>query len=160
MDVLMVVESMFGNTRHIGEEVAKGLADAGASVRLVSVADAPAAIDEFFGLVVIGAPTHNRGLSTPATRAQASKEGAPALAKGVREWLGSEAFPTTATVAVFDTCTSRSWLSGSAAKAAVKALARVGVAAVAQTFLVRGAQGPLQPGQLEAARTWGRGLAS
>lgn len=158
MKVLMVIESVFGNTRQLGEAVAAGLTEGGAAVQLVGVDDAPAAVDGV-DLVVVGAPTHSRGLSTPATRAQAAKSGAAPVG-GVREWLGSVTLPD-APVVVFDTATSHGWLSGSAAKAAAKLLAQrsPSIHAAARTFLVAGTQGPLQSGELEAAHAWGRELA-
>ena len=158
MKVLMVVESMFGNTRQVGEAVAAGLTEGGATVQLVGVDDAPAAVDGI-DLLVIGAPTHNRGLSTSATRAQAARSGASSV-RGVREWLGS-ATTVDVPVVVFDTATSHGWLSGSAAKAAVKLLARrsPSIHAAARTFLVSGTQGPLRSGELEAAHALGRELA-
>ncbi|MGC3953685.1 MAG: flavodoxin/nitric oxide synthase [Propionicimonas sp.] len=160
MQVLMVIESMFGNTRQLGQQVAAGLTEGGATVELVGVDDAPATV-EGIDLLMVGAPTHNRGLSTPASRAQAAKAGASSV-RGVREWLESVAVDGVPRVEVFDTSTSHSWLSGSAAKAAVKLLARRSPAtpAAARTFLVQGTQGPLQPGELDAALAWGRELAA
>ncbi|MFT3875242.1 MAG: flavodoxin/nitric oxide synthase [Propioniciclava sp.] len=155
MNVLMVIESMFGNTRQVGEAVAASLSRSGATVRLVGIADAPAEIPSEVDLVVIGAPTHSRGLSTASTRAQAGPGG-----PGVKDWLEGITFPANSRIAVFDTCTSRNWMSGSAAKAAVKLLARRGIPATARTFLVRATQGPLQPGELESADAWGTDLAT
>ena len=161
MNVLMVVESMFGNTRRIGEEIAQGLSEGGVTVEMVDVSDAPPSVADGIDLLLVGAPTHSRGLSTPATRGQAAASGADDPGVGVREWLASAAIDPGVRLAVFDTCTSRSWLSGSAAKAAAKLLARRSPAlhCVARTFLVGGTQGPLQPGELEAAQAWGRELA-
>ncbi len=162
MDALVVVESWFGGTRALADEVARGMEDGGARVRVIPVGDAPAAIPDGVDAVVVGAPTHNRGLSTPATRRQARAKagaaGAPSSAegRGTREWLDAVDLPAGATVAVFDTATGRSWMNGSAARAAVKLLARRGVTCRStETFLVPASGGEVAADQLEAARTWG-----
>ena len=70
MRALVVYESMYGNTHQIAEAIARGLRSAYA-VQVVSVASAP---DEHVGrydLVVVGGPTHARGMSRPDTRQSA-----------------------------------------------------------------------------------------
>lgn len=159
MKVLIVIESWFGNTRIIGDEVAAGLADGGADVQVMSVDDAPQSVPAEVDRLVLGAPTHNRGLSTAATRAQATKGGGSGGDIGIREWLKSAQLPENVAVAAFDTVTSKTWMSGSAAKGVVKTLSRRGIAVDAQSFVVTGTQGPLKPGEVEEAHEWGRLLA-
>ena len=158
MDALLIVESWFGNTRRVADAIAQGLSQDGGRVRLVNVEEAPDEVPAGVNLVVLGAPTHNRGLSTAATRQKAGSE--PGVT-GAREWVDNVRLRDGVTVAVFDTVTSRSWFSGSAAKAAARALARRGPARCVETrsFTVGAAKGPLRPGEIEAARTWGRQLA-
>ena len=159
---LVIVESHFGNTRTIARAVAAGLADAGmrASVLDVDRAGAPPAD---LDLLVVGAPTHNRGLPTAGSRAAARKQGATTAAGGggVREWLASASTPARPRVAVFDTVTARNWLSGSAARAIAKTLRRAGRGEPAvRSFVVDSSRGPLADGEEEAARAWGREWAS
>ncbi|SDN55850.1 hypothetical protein SAMN05216355_106123 [Actinomyces ruminicola] len=159
---LIVVESCFGNTRLIAEAVAAGLKDDGTDARVVDVAQAPTALPADIGLLILGAPTHNRALPTAATRTQAhERAGTAAPSGGMREWLARTAIPPALPVAVFDTVTSRTWLSGSAAKAIAKALrrGRGREAPSIGSFLVQGQSGPLADGEEAAARAWGRELA-
>jgi flavodoxin len=67
MRSLVVVESMFGNTRMIADAVANGLSAAG-PVTVVEVGDAPVAPNEDVALLVVGAPTHAFSLSRANTR--------------------------------------------------------------------------------------------
>lgn len=162
MKAVIVVESWFGNTRQIGEAVARGLTAGGVPAELVSVDMAPAGVDGDLGLLVIGAPTHNRGLSTVDTRTKAAETAHRPAGTGVREWIADLDLPDAVNLAVFDTSTGRGWLSGSAAKAAARILTgrAPGHSIQTKTFVVRGMAGPLRPGELEAADAWGRNLAT
>ncbi len=159
---LIIVESCFGNTRTIADAVAAGIHDGGGQVRIIDVAHAPSTLPVETDLLLLGAPTHNRGLPTPNSRAQAYAQiGTAAPTGSMREWLVRAAVPAGIRVAAFDTVTSKSWLSGSAAKAIVKSLRRgrrIGMAS-ARSFLVEGRSGPLGDGEEAAARAWGRGLS-
>lgn len=161
MDALLVVESWFGNTRAIAESVAGGMEQCGGRVRVVSVEDAPGEVSADVDVLVVGAPTHNRGLSTVATREKASAAAGGSGRAGVREWIGAVVLPEGLRIAVFDTVTSRGWLSGSAAKAAARILVRrqPGFSAETSSFTVAGLEGPLRDGQAEAAHRWGQRLA-
>lgn len=161
VEVLLVVESWFGNTRTIADAIAQGLSQQGGRVQMLNVEDALAELPAGVDLVVLGAPTHNRGLSTTATRQKAIAAGAKHGATGAQEWVDTVQLRDGVKVAVFDTVTSKSWFSGSAAKAAARTLARRGLAAAAETksFTVRGLKGPLRPGQVNAAQSWGQHLA-
>ena len=155
---LVIVESHFGNTRTIARAVAAGLADAGVRASVLD-ADRAGAPPADLDLLVLGAPTHNRGLSTAGSRAAARRQGAtaPAGDGGVREWLATASIPARTRVAVFDTVTARNWLSGSAAGAIAKTLRRAGRGEPAvRSFVVDSSRGPLADGEEEAARAWGR----
>jgi hypothetical protein len=64
--------------------------------------------------------------------------------------------------AAFDTRIARPRLPGSAAHAAEKRLRRLGfrIVAPAESFYVEGTLGPLQAGERERARRWGKTLGS
>jgi len=160
--VLVVFESMFGNTRIVAEAVAAGLAS-GAKVDLVEVGEAPTSLDPGLDLLVVGAPTHAFGLSRPETRAEAAEEATEPLVSpgpGVREWLEQlDCDGAQPRVAAFATRVRH--VPGSAARAAIRTLQRRGlaVADAPTSFWVKGKHGPLVSGEQERAERWGEELA-
>ena len=160
---LIIVESYFGNTRAIAEAVAAGLLDGGAEAQVVDVDQAPSTLPAGLDLLVLGAPTHNRGLPTATSRAKACEQkGTRGSSHGIGEWLGSTALPASLNISAFDTVISRGWLSGSAAKAIAKTLQRrQGQRTVSvRSFVVTASKGPLATGQETDAHSWGRELAA
>jgi hypothetical protein len=167
MRALVVVESVFGNTRRIALEVAHGLARGlgeSGQVRIADVGDPPevvAGID----LLVVGGPTHAFAMTRMSTRRSAAEQlggGAQPAETGLREWLAALGqAPTGARAAAFDTRMDRPRLPGSAAAGAARRLRRLGYDLVArpETFRVTGTQGPLIEGELERARAWGIDVA-
>src|SRR4051794_36062744 len=105
-NVLIVYESMFGGTRRVAEAIADGLAPSG-HCTVVEVSHAPTVIGHEVDLLVIGAPTHAFGLSTPDTRREAQAETTdPVISRelGIREWLDALVVLTPRTrTAAFDT---------------------------------------------------------
>ena len=159
---LIVVESYFGNTRAIAEAVAAGLIEGGVEAQVVDVSQAPSALPADLDLLVLAAPTHNRGLPTATSRAKARAQAESGKAShGIGEWLETVAIPASTTAAAFDTVISKGWLSGSAAKAIAKTLQRrQGRRTVSvRSFVVTVNKGPLAAGQETDARSWGRELA-
>jgi flavodoxin len=73
MTVLVVFESMFGNTRAIADAVAEGLARH-LPVQQVEVGRAPTVIGGEVELLVVGGPTHAFGLSRSGTRLSAAQQ--------------------------------------------------------------------------------------
>ena len=160
---LIIVESCFGNTRAIADSVAAGLIDGGIEAQVVDVARAPSALPSDLDLLILGAPTHNRGLPTAATRAKAcAQAGAGSASQRISQWLGNAEIPASLSVAAFDTVISKGWLSGSAAKAIAKTLQRrQGRRTVSvRSFVVTASKGPLATGQESDAHSWGRELAA
>ena len=159
----IIVESYFGNTRLIAEAVAAGMIEGGVDTQVVDVSQAPSALPADLDLLVLGAPTHNRGLPTAATRAKAcAQAGSGKASHGIGEWLGDAEIPAALSVAAFDTVISKGWLSGSAAKAIAKTLQRrQGRRTVSvRSFVVTASKGPLATGQESDAHSWGRELAA
>ncbi|MFD6066083.1 MULTISPECIES: flavodoxin family protein [Amycolatopsis] len=161
MQVLVVFESMFGNTEIVARAIGKGLASS-CEVDVVNVDDAPAQWDGL-GLLVVGGPTHAHGMTRPGTRKSALQEveGGVRSATGLREWLS--ALPTASRrvpVAVFDTRLRRArWLTGSAALGARKLLLkRRGVPLLPpESFFVDVGKNAtiLSDGEQERAEAWG-----
>ena len=155
MHAVVVVESCFGNTSKLADAIVEGLRSTGAEVETFTAGSAPRRLSA--DLVLVGAPTHNMGLPTSATRSQAAHQGATAPATGVREWIDHvEALD--GRIIAFSTTTG-GMLSGSASKAIVKALKRRKIRAERGTdFTVKGTPGPVADGETERAREWGRTL--
>jgi flavodoxin len=165
MKAVVVVESMFGNTRQVADAVAEGLRGT-ASVEVVGVADAHAPLLEPVELLVVGGPTHAFSMTRGNTREDAVRQGAPteAAVTGVREWIERlHAGPHSELVATFDTRVAKvRHLPGSAAKSAAKALRKLGYTAVVppESFWVADVSGPLLDGELARARAWGEQVAA
>jgi hypothetical protein len=123
MRALVVYESMFGNTEAIARAVADGLGE----VVLADVASIPSAAG--VDLLVVGAPTHAFGLSRPATRQDASRQGTvrPGTADvGLREYLDVSPRLSGLAAAAFDTRIDKFWVPGSAAHKAHRRLRSLG----------------------------------
>jgi hypothetical protein len=164
MDALVIVESVFGNTRRIAESVAQGLGPR-VHARVVDVSEA-AGLVEGADLLVVGGPTHAFGMSRPSTRRSASEQagdGAVPAGIGLREFVaGLPRAGRGRMAAAFDTRVDRPRLPGSAAAAALRRLRGRGYERVsrAESFRVVGTKGPLIDGELERARRWGSVLAA
>lgn len=167
MKVLVVYESMFGNTAAVARAIAGGCSDTGARVALLPVGEADHHTVDDYDLVVVGAPTHAWSLSRPSTREDAVRQGASADTEtGLREWIArlEPQVGARPAFAVFDsrigTGTARHF-TGSAARRAARALrARHRVLADdPASFFVEGTAGPLLPGEDVRARAWGSRLA-
>ncbi|MEO6086863.1 MAG: flavodoxin domain-containing protein [Umezawaea sp.] len=162
--VLVVYESMFGNTREIANAVAEGLADAGA-VDVVEVSKAPTTLSEDVDLLVVGAPTHAFGLSRPSTRKSAADQAVGEIVStgiGVREWLDElRPLGKPAVVSAFDTRIKIALMPGSAARRALGTLRRLGFPMLlrSESFYVTGTPGPLKDGEVDRAKRWGAKLA-
>ncbi|HEX6236158.1 MAG TPA: flavodoxin family protein [Acidimicrobiales bacterium] len=168
MRALVVYESMYGNTQAVAEAVADGLRHGTDidTVEAVEVGAAPRDVERDVDLLVVGAPTHAFSLSRPNSRADAAKRSDRPLVStgiGIREWIAGLPRTTAAGgVATFDTRLRRPRLPGSAARAALRRMRRLGwrPAARAASFWVEGTTGPLSDGELERARRWGTELAA
>jgi len=165
MNVLIVHESMFGNTRQIASAIADGMRDAAAQsgdVQVVHVDDAPTTIGDDVDLLLVGGPTHGFSMTRPQTRQDATSKGATAAREGVREWIAEVTPRHGLPVVTFDTRVHVKMLPGSAASAAAKSLRHHGFrrAERGETFWVQGTPGPIEAGELDRAREWGAELAS
>ncbi|MDM7855152.1 flavodoxin domain-containing protein [Cellulomonas alba] len=165
MAVLVVFESMYGSTQSVAEAIGAGLASAG---QLVTVAEVGRAgeprLREGVALLVVGGPTHNRGMSSARSRERARAEGRATVspADGVREWLDALGTSAVGVRAVaFDTAVA-SRFAGSAAHRIGQRLRAAGArrAAAPQSFVVAGRDAGLVAGELDRAWEWGRLLGT
>ncbi len=170
MKIVIVYESMYGNTRTIAYAISLGLRSA-ADVTVVPAAEASQGLLDQADLVVVGGPTHMHGLSRPATRrsaADAARKTGSCLTldpladrPGIREWLAGLGQCHGLAVA-FDTRMSGPALfTGRASRAISRALGEHGFAILAlpESFLVT-RDNKLFAGQAARAEEWGRSLAA
>ncbi|HEU5160942.1 MAG TPA: flavodoxin domain-containing protein [Streptosporangiaceae bacterium] len=176
MDIAVIYESIFGNTKTVAEAIAEGArsADPDAHVTVLPAAEATPEKFEQATLVVVGGPTHMLGMSRASSRAKAPEmtkkktTGADVAAAppravegpGIREWL--DALPKTDgghKAAAFDTRLPFP-LAGGAARPIARKLRRRGYSVVAgpKGFVVDEAEGPLRAGEQDRAKAWGAGL--
>lgn len=162
MDVLVIYETMFGNTGKIARAIAEGLSG-GAQVTVTDVLDAPAEVPPQVDVVVVGGPTHAFSMSRASTRRDAVQRGAAGtdLGGGIRDWLeGLAQGGHPQSLAAFDTRVDFPLLPGAASRAASRLARRIGFTVTEpESFLVEGYEGPLVVGELERARAWGERLA-
>ena len=141
MKVLVIYDSMFGNTEKVAQVIAAGLGT-GEDIRLAKVNTITPQDTTALDLLIVGSPTHAWGPTKAIKAFLGSLQ--PNLLSGVR-------------AAAFDT-QYRSRLSGSAAKKIEKALRRQGCSIVAPAigFFVTGGEGPLAEGELDKATAWAK----
>ena len=166
MRALIVYESMYGGTRDIARAIAGGLRPT-VPVDVVGVDDAPGSlgvVEDDVSLLIVGAPTHPFGLSSPKSRVAAARRAMRPMTAadvGLREWLDALPRRTQRRDALaFETRLRVRGVPGSAAKAATKRLRKAGYQLLwpSQTFYVSDLTGTLVEGELERAHMWGRWL--
>jgi hypothetical protein len=176
MDVAIVYESMFGNTHTVAQAIAAGVADAdpSAHVAVLPVGEAKADDVARAGLLIVGGPTHLRGMTSGLSRRkgleaqeQAAKgKGAEfrhepeAGGPGVRDWFQAlPKAPHGRREAAFDTRADVKF-AGGAAKGIAKQLRHHGykLAARPEGFIITGTEGPLAEGESARARKWAAAL--
>lgn len=168
MKILVVYESLWGNTRAIAEAIAEGVRDR-AEAAVVPVARVDRAALESVDLVVVGGPTHVHGMTSRMSRRgavdDARKKGLPEPTvdgTGLREWFDALDPGMGRHAAAFDTRIGKpKILTGSAAQGIAHRLRRHGYTLVGEeSFIVDDTAGPLRDGERARARDWGRGLVT
>ena len=176
MDVVIVYESLFGNTHAIAEAIGEGVrhADQHARVRLARVGETEPADVLDVDLLVVGGPTHIHGMTSGRSR-RMGLEGEEKKAEstglhldaepgaegpGLREWFAT--LPKVGRgnrAAAFDTRLG-SHLAGGASHGIARRLRHHGYELVAppQGFVVEGTEGPLSKGERARAQAWGASL--
>jgi flavodoxin len=143
MKVLVVYDSVYGNT----EQIAKAIAGAipSGEVQALRVGEANPTELATLDLLIMGSPTQG-GRATPAMQEFLGKIAASAL--------------TVVKVAAFDTRLSTKWVGifGYAAGKIAESLKEKGATLVVapQPFYVKGKEGPLKEGEVERAAAWAK----
>jgi hypothetical protein len=175
MDVVVVYESMFGMTHDVADAVAEGVATTLPDARVVCLRVGDATPDRVGtpDLLIVGGPTHMRGMSSSMSRKIAvSMEEKAAHGKGERQGHGLEPdiegpglrnwfheLPKAGDghyAAAFDTRGDGGPVVGAAARGIQHRLQRHGYRVVGEPegFIIEGDAGQLRAGELERARTW------
>ncbi|HEY6057519.1 MAG TPA: hypothetical protein VIV06_05765 [Candidatus Limnocylindrales bacterium] len=145
MGVLIVVDSLHGNTERIARSIAEELA-ARWPVRIARPLEferLPTDVD----LLMVGAPTHRHGV--------------PAAVSDLLHASAPGSFPGTP-AAAFDTrYRIPRLLSGASSDPVARRLRRLGCRLIVppESFFVSGREGPLEPGEVERARSWAAKVA-
>jgi len=146
MKALVIYGTRYGNTQRIAEAIGDGLKPAFAVEVLPIDGVSPAQVTAA-DLLVIGGPTEAHGI-TPALKA---------FVDGMSFALDGKP------VAAFDTRVGIARIfSGSAAAGIEAHMRRAGARVIAGegSFIVKGKQPELEPGELDRAQAWGRDLAA
>jgi flavodoxin len=176
MKITIVYESMFGNTHEVAQAISDGIGQGNpdAEVECVPVADASPELITSSDLLVVGGPTHIRGMTSGMSRKMGISGEEKAEAKGetphelepdaegpgLRDWFDD--LPKTrdgGRAAAFDTRLG-SPMAGGAAHGIARRLRKHGYQLVADSegFIVDDAYGPLREGEIERAKQWGAQL--
>lgn len=166
MKVLVVYESMYGNTAAVGEAIAASLRDQELEVDngLVSKVEPTEAAG--VDLLIVGGPTHIHGMSRSNTRQAAVDDekntfAEPTLTPGLKEWMDGLPSGAERLAAAFATRIDKpALITGSAAKGIAKRLERHGYRLVVgpESFLVSTTNALLE-GETDRATTWSTQIA-
>jgi hypothetical protein len=178
MEIAVVFESMYGVTHEVAEAIAAGVTEAqpDAAVTCLRVGDADPARVAAADIVIVGGPTHMRGMSSGMSRKMAvqieekkERESGETMGHGLepgvegdglRDWF--HRLPKGAAgrrAAAFDT-RGEGPMVGGAAKGIAHRLKSHGYRLVAapEGFVVEGDAGLLKAGERERARIWAAAL--
>jgi hypothetical protein len=175
MKITIVYESMFGNTHQVAQAISDGVREAApeADVECVPVGDASPELIKATDLLVVGGPTHIRGMTSGFSRKMGISGEQKAEAKGeaphdlepdaegpgLREWFDGLPKGDGGQGAAFDTRLGSS-MAGGAARGIVRRLRKHGYDLLndPEGFVVQDAHGPLRAGEVERAKQWGAEL--
>jgi Flavodoxin len=175
MKITIVYESMFGNTHQVAQAISDGAQEAtpDADVECVPVGDASPDLIKSTDLLVVGGPTHIRGMTSGFSRKMGISGEQKAEAKGeaphdlepdaegpgLREWFDGLPKVDGGQAAAFDTRLGSS-MAGGAARGIARRLHKHGYDLLndPEGFVVEDAHGPLRAGEVERAKQWGAEL--
>lgn len=157
MKVLVIYDSVFGNTEKVARAIAEGLRKK-AAVELKRPAEAAPDGLAGFDLLVVGSPT--RGFRPTEGLAALLHQLPPGALKGRR----AAAFDTRIRAETIKQAPLRFLVNtgGYAAKKIADRLRKAGaeIATTPQGFFVEDTEGPLEPAELERAAAWGERLTA
>lgn len=143
MNILIIYDSVFGNTSDIAEAIAETLREH-YHVQTTAMGEADRFDLKTMDLLIVGCPTQRHSL-TSGIRAFLDN-----IERGRLDGIMAAAFDTRYRMSV--------WISGSAAWSIGRHLQRSGASLVLppESFFVTGRQGPLEEGERERAEQWAK----
>ncbi|MFX0203703.1 MAG: flavodoxin family protein [Candidatus Hodarchaeota archaeon] len=142
MKVLIVYDSVYGNTEKIAQAIGGAITG---EVQVLRMGEVKPSELKTLDLLIVGSPTH-AGRATPAMRDFLKKVSEPDI-QGIN-------------VAVFDTRLTARWVKifGFAAGKIARNLKKKGGTLLLspEGFFVKGSEGPLKEGELERAASWAK----
>ena len=144
-NAIVIYDTTFGNTEKVAKALAQGMKTQGVEVDSIHIDKADVNKPSNYDLLVVGGPTHMRGISKPM--------------KAFLEKLASTDIKAKKAFA-FDTKV-KAWWAGSAAKGIEKKLKKLKMSIVKphQSAIVTGREGPLADGTEETFRQIGAEVA-
>ena len=140
MKVLIVYDSVYGNTEKIAKAIGEAIIG---EVKVLRTSGANLSELECLDLLIVGAPTH-AGRASPAAK----------------DFLNTISDITGVNVTAFDTRLTTRWVRifGYAAGRIGKDLEKKGGKLIAppEGFFVKGKEGPLKEGEIERATSWAK----
>lgn len=168
-------ESMFGNTREVAEAIGDGIRQANpdAEAECLQVVDASPELIKSSDLLIVGGPTHIRGMTSQFSRKIGisgeqkieAKVGTKhqlepdAEGPGLRDWFDGSKGQRWSSGAAFDTRLP-SALAAVRAHGIARRSRRHGYQLVSdpQGFILDDAYGPVRPAEIKRAKEWGAQL--
>lgn len=154
MNILIVYDSLFGNTEKVAHQIAQSLGSY--TVRLLTAREATPKDMELVELLIVGSPTHG-GNCSPVTTEFLNR-----FTKGSLNNIRGAAFDTG-----ISACEKKGFmrfligLIGYADKHIAKSLKKNGAKVVgSETFFVLDKEGPLKDGELERSGRWATELVN
>ena len=143
MNILIIYDSVFGNTSDIAEAIAETLREY-CHVQITAVDEADRFELKTMDVLIVGCPTQRHSL-TSGIRAFLDN-----IQRGRLDGIMAAAFDTRYRMSV--------WISGSAAWSISRHLQRSGASLILppESFFVAGRQGPLEEGERQRAEQWAK----
>ena len=170
MGILVVYETLYGNTRRVAEAIAGGF-DGELGARAVPVSEVVADDLDDCALLIVGGPTHAHGMSRPATRHSGANVAAATgflgqdidANVGIREWLAQlRPAKQGQKATAFDTRNhGPAFLTGRASKHIASGLRKAGFDLITEPESFEVSQQPsVSEDELHRAARWGKALAA
>ncbi len=152
MKILIVYDSLYGNTQKVAESVRDGLSND--DIKLVRAKEAKKGDMQGIDMIIVGSPTHG---GRPSQETKKFLDSIPENGlKNIKAAAFDTGIPSEGQKFFLKAIIN---FFGYAAKRIANDLKKKGANIIkSETFFVSGKEGPLVDGELERAKEWGKGL--